>query len=179
MRRILALAMVAGLWVTVAVPASAGTSVERPYKGTEVGTSTVFFDDTCVFASDSVTCVVTTVSNATITHAGKSAVTSEGEITIFFFEGCTLLDGETPGSVFRASGTSEIVAANGDRIFGTYENQGCVGSPGTETIGTALIGSQTITGGTGRFEAATGSTTVDAVSFGDAFELFIEGTITY
>lgn len=178
MRRILALAIAAGLWVAVAVPASAGHEVERPYKGTEIGTSTVFFDDTCVPGPGTVTCVVTTVSTAKITHVGKSAVTSEGEITIFFLEECTLLDGETFGSVFRANGTSEIVAANGDRIFGTYENQGCAGPPGGD-IGTALVGSQTITGGTGRFAGATGSTTVDAVAVDDAFELDFVGTITY
>lgn len=179
MRRILALAIASVLWLAVAVPASAGPDVERPYKGTEIGTSTVFFDDTCEPGSGTVTCVVTTVSTARITHVGKAAVTSEGEITIFFAEVCTLLDGVTPGSVFRATGTSEIVAANGDRIFGTYENEGCAGPPGTENIGTALVGSQTITGGTGRFAGATGSTTVDAVAVDDAFELFFEGTITY
>ena len=176
MRRILALAIVGVLWVAVAVPASAGSDVERPYKGTEIGTTTVFFDDTCV--PGPVTCVVTTESTAKITHVGKAAVTSEGEITIFFAEGCTLLDGVTPGAVFRAKGTSEIVAANGDRLFGTYENQGCAGPPGGD-IGTALVGSQTITGGTGRFAGATGSTTVDAVAVDDAFELHFEGTITY
>lgn len=179
MRRILVLAIAAGLCVALAVPALAATAVERPYKGTEVGTSSVVFDENCVFGPVSVTCPVTTVSTANITHAGKSDVTSEGLITIFFFEECTLLDGETLGSVFRASGVSEIIAANGDRIFGTYENEGCAGPEGTEGIGTALVGSQTITGGTGRFEGATGSTTVDAVAFGDIFELAFKGTITY
>jgi len=106
-------------------------------------------------------------------------VTSEGSITLFFLEECTLLDGVAVGTVFRASGDYAIVAASGDHVFGTYQNEGRAGPAGTEAIGTALVGSQTIAGGTGRFEGATGSTTVDSRAFGDAFELEFVGTITY
>lgn len=180
-RSLFVLAITASLCAALAPPASAGSTVERPHKGTEVGTSSVVIDETCVLDPDAftLTCSVTTASTVRATHLGRSAVTTEGSITLFLLETCTLLDGQTVGTVFRANGISETVTASGDRVFGSYENEGCAGPEGTESIGTALVGSQAITGGTGRFEGATGSTTVDAKAFGDVFELAFEGTITY
>lgn len=159
-------------------PASADQAVERPYKGTERGLSTVDFG-ACEGGEGTLTCAVSTVSTANITHVGRADVTSEGRITLFFTEPCLLLDGVTSGLVFRSTGAAEIIAANGDSIYETYSNQGCAQLDDGEPIGTALVGSQQITGGTGRFEGATGSTTVDAVAFGDFFDLSFQGTITY
>jgi hypothetical protein len=124
-------------------------------------------------------CHFTTESTGNATHLGKTSVVSEGTL-ILFFEDCFLLDGLTPGFVFRTSGTFTVTAANGDHLFGTFENEGCTNpDPATAAIGTTIEGSQTITGGTGRFEGATGSTTTFGHGFGNDFDLVATGTLTY
>ena len=170
---------VALLTVMVASPAAAGAQVERPYKTMEVGTfastdpsCTDFFGAGCPF---------TTQSTGTQTHLGQTSAYSEGTLRLRFpVEGCLLLDGATQGIVFESSGTVTFTAANGDQLFGTFENEGCTNpDPATSAIGTAIEGSQTITGGTGRFEGAGGSTTTVGHGFGDDFDLVATGTLTY
>lgn len=168
--------LIALFTVLVAGTASAGEQVERPYTAREVGT--VAIDPDCVdfFGAG---CHFTTESTGTTTHLGKTSVSSEGTI-LLFFEECFLLDGTTAGIVFRSSGTFTVTAANGDQLVGTYENEGCTNpDPATAAIGTAIEGSQTIIGGTGRFEGATGSTTTFGHGFGNNFDLVATGTLTY
>lgn len=176
MRRILVFGLAVGMMIAMAVPALAGQQVERPYTAREVGTFAAdpdcedFFGEGCDFD---------TASTGTTTHLGKTSVVSEGIIKLFFEE-CFLLDGETAGIVFRSSGTATFTAANGDQLFATFENEGCTNpDPATAAIGSAIEGSQTITGGTGRFEGATGSTTTFGHGFGDDFDLVATGTLTY
>ncbi|MCX5376268.1 hypothetical protein [Streptomyces sp. NBC_00091] len=76
---------------------------------------------------------------------GKYAVDFQGDSTI-----------SQDGTV-EASGTAKIVAANGDQLTGTFT------TTGREPTLTVTV---TITGGTGRFEHASGTLTVDCVSSG-------------
>jgi hypothetical protein len=54
-------------------------------------------------------------------------------------------------------GTNTYIAANGDRLFSTYS--GTASPPNVSGV-IQFSGTQTFTGGTGRFNGATGSTTV-------------------
>ena len=85
---------------------------------------------------------------------------------------------ESEGIVFTSAGRFTFTAANGDELTGTFENTGCLGITAS-TSGSAITGSQTFDGGTGRFEIATGETTTSGVGIGDLFELDAVGTITY
>ncbi|MBT8241987.1 MAG: hypothetical protein HKN94_10975 [Acidimicrobiales bacterium] len=163
---LLAIAMVAA----TASPVSAGNQAERPYKGQEQ----VFLslDPSCDFTGP---CGFTTDSAGTSSHLGKTTGTSTGIVSLT--GPCTLLDGVTPGAAFSTSGEYIITAANGDTLSGIFENSGCAGlAPGTEMIPGGIAGTQTIIGGTGRFEGASGST----VTFGDGIgPLHWVGTLTY
>jgi hypothetical protein len=172
-RRLIFGAIVAMLALSTAVPAVAGQAVERPFKGSETGT--VVIDPDCVdfFAG----CALDTSSTGTAAHQGRTTSTSSGVIRLIPGESCLLLDG-TPGALpFRSSGTYTSVAADGSTISGTYENQGCA-EFGTN-IGTAIVGTQTITSGTGRFSGAAGQTVTSGRGFGAVFELSWRGTLTY
>ena len=167
------IALVTGL---AAGPVSASEQVERPYTARDAGT---FAGDPACVDFFGAGCHFDTQSTGTATHLGKTSVVSDGTIKLFFEE-CFLLDGVTPGLVFRSSGSFTVTAANGAQLSGTFENEGCTNpDPATEAIGTAIEGSQTITGGTGRFEDATGSTTTSGHGFGSVFDLVATGTLTY
>jgi hypothetical protein len=63
-----------------------------------------------------------------------------------------------------ATGSIEFTAANGDRLYATFTGQGfSTPIPGV----LATVETATITGGTGRFEDATGEFTVVWLVFGD------------
>ena len=84
---------------------------------------------------------------ARLSHIGRSR---------YRLDGTFVSTSPTSASV---SGTGSLVAANGDRLFGTYT--------GTLTEIVPLVSSHsslvfTVTGGTGRFEHATGSLTSQA-----------------
>jgi hypothetical protein len=81
---------------------------------------------------------------------------------------------------FVANEQESYTAANGDKVFSSSNDVGCPTSPNTFHI----TGSWIITGGTGRFEHAsgTGSINVDGVqtsSTSGTFSLTVTGTITY
>lgn len=154
-----------------------GNNVERPYKGTEAGTTAIDFTG-CVPGESTLTCPLDTVTtDAKLSHLGKIAGSSSGFITLHLEEACTLIGGDI-GIVFTAQGDGVFVAANGDELHLTYENTGCAAPPGEE-IPTAINGSQTITGGTGRFSDATGSTITSGIGMSDTYVLTWTGTITY
>jgi len=150
----------------VAAPAGAKNQVERPYKGSEQVAVTI---DMC---NEFFVCRVTTESAGTSSHLGKTSSTSDGYITFTGF--CTLSDGSMFGSAFMATGFFTTTAANGDMIYGTYENAGCADGEGV--IPGAIDGTQTILGGTGRFTGATGSTVTSGDNVGP---LSWAGTLTY
>lgn len=83
-----------------------------------------------------------------------------------------------PGPVAVEDGIFEVAAANGDRLFGTYEGvQAEVDAEGTAAFETASV----ITGGTGRFTGATGTwEELGSISFvtGEVSATF-DGWITY
>jgi hypothetical protein len=76
------------------------------------------------------------------TQLGKFTVTYEVEVNLDTFFGV---------------GSAEYVAANGDRIFAEGQGQGTVP---TEDGTSLIIETSIITGGTGRFEGATGHFTL-------------------
>lgn len=160
-----------------AVPAANGKQVERPYRAFEAGTVQIDLGN-CSFQGEGLTCPVSTQSSGKAKHLGKITVSSEGSLTLTGAE-CILLDGTTPGQAFKGSGEFVAIAANGDELHGTYENTGCAEGGTPPTIGTGLVGSQTITGGTGRFANATGSTTTQGSALGADFDLTANGTISY
>lgn len=164
-------ALVAAMIAATALPASAGNQVTRPYKGNEQ--VVLIVDDACDFSGP---CSFTTFSDGgTSSHLGKTFTTSEGILQLT--GGCLLLDGVSFGAAFSTSGTFTTRAANGDLLFGTFENSGCAGlTPDTAGIPGGIAGTQEIVGGTGRFEGATGNT----VTFGDGIgPLHWVGTLTY
>jgi hypothetical protein len=162
----------------MAVPAgAAGKQVERPFGGIEAGVSVSVCDDS---GFPVVVCDVTTVGSGNIKHLGRMFSSSTGTVSIdLFAEPCELPDGSLTGVPIESSGTFVFVAANGDGVHGIYDQTLC--SAFGFSAG-SLQGAQTITGGTGRFEGATGETvtngTVDEVG-PDTFAIESVGTITY
>jgi hypothetical protein len=69
-----------------------------------------------------------------------------------------LLEAELYIPTLTASASATLIAANGDMIFGEGSGQGTpTGTPGFVSI----VETYTITGGTGRFDGATGNFTVE------------------
>src|SRR5688572_3981752 len=120
---VLALVLAAGL----PIAALAGSNV--PFKGADSG----------LWGEGSHDCdglfPVFVESSGTATHVGKYSYSSQE---------CIDLDAQTFAGVF------ELIAANGDRIHGTY-------SGSFQVVGEAIKYEQdnTVTGGTGRFASAT------------------------
>lgn len=86
----------------------------------------------------------------------------------------------TPISPFCQSnlGTAVLTAANDDQIFLAASGTTCL-DPSTGLV--SLSGSQTITGGTGRFEGASGTLTVSGTAnpATGTLEYTLEGSISY
>ena len=157
-------------------PASAKQEVERPFKSTANGTIDVEAFEDCDFGTfPDVVCDqdIETVMKAT--HLGKSANTTVGLITVHALTPCTTPDGNPDGVLFDVAATAVIVAANGDELYTTNNVSGCGDGVGlTEPTGT-----YTITGGTGRFEGATGDGELSSSTFGGLISNTYTGTITY
>ena len=136
-------------------PAMAGDEV--PYKGKEVGAiTTVSFH----FPFD----VKSQTAEGEATHLGHYSVT--GSIVINLLSGAV-------------TGTFTLTAANGDMLFLTLT--GNAPPPSVKET----VDNITVTGGTGRFEAATGSWVLDshfAFLFGetlsDPYVAILDGTIS-
>jgi hypothetical protein len=82
---------------------------------------------------------------------GSGTSTHLGQFTVAYQVDVNLLTGGGPASI-------HLVAANGDAIFATGLGQG---SPTEDPDVNSIVETYTITGGTGRFEEATGSFTVE------------------
>jgi hypothetical protein len=76
------------------------------------------------------------------THLGNTRFQAEGTLV------------PTGASTFSVSGSYTKVAANGDHLFGTFTGTGVLTPTGSESIV-----HNTISGGTGRFEGAGGTST--------------------
>ena len=140
------------LGTALAVTAAAQHQV--PLKGSLQG------DDTDNFVSENIV-IVTTTGTGHSTLLGNFSFALENTVTID--------QGTTEGTV-------EFVAANGDTLFGTVVGSGSITSPGTIQITETV----TITGGTGRFEGAQGSITINRVASAITFttEGSFDGFIT-
>jgi hypothetical protein len=87
-----------------------------------------------------------------VSGSGTGQSTQLGRYTITFTVAVNLLTGATLGT-----GTMELVAANGDKVFASFAGQG---SPTEDPAIASVVENVTITGGTGRFDGATGSFTL-------------------
>lgn len=177
--RLLPLALLTLALVAVSVaPAGAANQVERPYKSNEAGFVVVDLAECDDTSPPLVVCPNTTTGTSNTTHLGKTTTTSSGTSTLDFgVEPCLLFDGGL-GVVSHNVGTGVFEAANGDKLFVAFQNTGCADLSGAGEAG-PLVGTQTFTGGTGRFAGASGTTVVTGVGQGDTFVLEAVGTISY
>jgi hypothetical protein len=157
MKRVLSsLAVSTGL-VVVAL-AVAGTSSAKnsvPFKGSYSGTATVSLPFVSIAASSEAT------------HLGNSTET------------VSLTVGPNPAPLCLTDvGTAVLTAANGDQIFLAASGTTCL-NPSTGLV--SLSGTQTITGGTGRFEGASGTLTVSGTAnpATETLSYTLEGSISY
>jgi hypothetical protein len=157
-------------------PASAQQDVERPFKATGIGTIEVEAIPDCADGAFPWIVVCDQDINTVVqaTHLGRSANTNVGLVTVDFSQNCMTVDGPY-GVVFEVDSTAVIVAANGDELYVTQNVSGC-----SDGIGqTKPTGTYTITGGTGRFEGATGNGDLSATTFEGVISNAYTGTITY
>jgi hypothetical protein len=126
---------------------------DRPWKGRASGTLT--FDlGTAPFPA-------TATGTGHLSHFGKGTYTQTFTITL------------TGATTFDIAGTQTIVAANGDSVSMTFTGSGELAGPfgvGQTSETTAVF---TVTGGTGRFDDATGTltstvlTTIESIAGAD------------
>jgi hypothetical protein len=155
MNRVLS-SLVSAVLVTVPLAFAGAASAEHavPFKGSYSGTFTVSFP------------VVSSTASGHETHLGKSTETIAVTLTP---------DG--PGCQTNL-GTGVLTAANGDQIFFDATGTSCF-NPTTGLVD--LSGTQTITGGTGRFEGASGTLTVSGTGnpATGTISYTLEGSISY
>ena len=130
------------------VPASQTSALrgtELPFQGTFTGTSvSCFFDGTCPPG----TLIITGRKTGEATELGR-------------FTAISVAQGTFPPTGVPPTGTWDFTAANGDRLFATAVfTQDRFIPPNVAYVTVAA----TISGGTGRFAAATGTFTVRVVS---------------
>lgn len=140
----------APLWLAVAAlstaavlaePAAAKNSV--PFKGTlqAVESSFALVPPDVPFP----TLVVAGIGSGNATHLGRFTAQYEFEVNLITFAGV---------------GSSQFIAANGDRLLTEVEGQGTV--PTADGV-SYIVETHVITGGTGRFAGATGTFTLARV----------------
>jgi hypothetical protein len=127
-------------------PAALGAAkgTDRPLRGTSTVTANV----------NLATGTGTTDGTFLLTHLGKG--TLHADSTSF----------SVTGNTFAFTDTVVLVAANGDKVFGTDRGVGTLTSTG-QTL--SIVGS--ITGGTGRFADASGTFTITSRSVGVNFSI--------
>jgi hypothetical protein len=141
--------------ILAAAPAVLVAAQQVPFKGAFQGNDT----DTCF--SFPFVCVET-IGTGTATHLGNFSFTTETVVNV--------LEGTD-------TGVAHFVAANGDTFDAAIVGSGRpTGTPGEISITETF----TITGGTGRFEGAQGTFTVERLASGVTFTTFgsYDGSIT-
>ncbi|MCU1249156.1 MAG: hypothetical protein JWQ49_2185 [Edaphobacter sp.] len=141
------------LTAALAVPAVAKQQV--PFKGTIQG------DDRDTFISET-TVLVTTTGTGIGAHMGQFSFTLESTVDL---------------TLGTDTGFAHFIAANGDSIYATIVGSG---APTDNPDIISIMETCTITGGTGRFEGAQGSFTVERQANGATFVTSgtFDGTIT-
>jgi len=136
----------------------------RPFKGTMAGEATFPFNDNCDYTGSPVETLAAT--QGTLTHLGLSE---------YFSSHCATENGGAVG------GEAVIIAANGDEIWLSYMATFAAPPPIIMQIAEFVV-----TGGTGRFEGASGLITamvyITFQGFEDPawpIEFVFAGTITY
>src|ERR687892_135935 len=131
---LLALAIVAP---GAAVAKRGGT--DRPWKGKGSGTTTLSIATTPFPGS--------TTGTARLSHLGKTSYSSTFGVTL------------TGPNTFTIAGTQTFVAANGDMLFLSFTGMGTFTGPFAPGQTTETTANYTVTGGTGRFDDASGTLT--------------------
>jgi hypothetical protein len=111
---------------------------DRPWKGKGSGTTT-FSIATTPFPGS-------TEGTARVSHLGKTSYSSNFAVTL------------TGPNTFTITGTQTLVAANGDMLFLSFTGTGTFTPFGTGQTSEAML-TYTVTGGTGRFDDASGTLT--------------------
>ena len=112
---------------------------DRPFKGKGSGTTTVTVGTTPFLGS--------TEGTGRFSHLGKTSYSSNFAVTL------------TGPNSFTIAGTQTLVAANGDMLFMSFTGTGTFVGPFAPGQTTETNLSYTVTGGTGRFDDATGTAT--------------------
>jgi hypothetical protein len=136
---LLALAVVAP---GAAVAKPGGT--DRPWKGKGSGTTTLNVATTPFLGS--------TEGTARVSHLGKTSYSSNFTVTL------------TGPTTFTLAGTQTLVAANGDRLFLSFIGTGTFTGPFAPGQTSEVTVTYTVTGGTRRFEDASGTLTGTVLS---------------
>jgi len=169
MRR-LALVAVFALFLSGAAASSAMAGVrgsDRPFSGSVVGMA-IFVPANPLGCPPPYSITTTAEAVGTMSHLGLVTMTSSH---------CPLADSTV------ADATMTLVAANGDKLFGTYT--GGSGPPGADGY---FFGHYTVTfaGGTGRFQHASGTAAITAKVLFLGFDVLdwpatwsFEGTLSY
>lgn len=152
MKRLMAILATGACALSLVAGAAHADSSNRPFMTTASGTDTVSIgcDGGCVQATFNGT--------ATSSHLGTSSWIAELTVPL---TGLTLTDnGELCGP---ATGSATLPAANGDEVDFTYAGTICALDATNPIFGAhSFSGTYTITGGTGRFQGATGTGEITA-----------------
>lgn len=133
---------------------------DRPFKGIFEGT----------FAINPATLQLKFAGDGPASHLGESAIAGDSQLVP-----------SGPGCFQIVTDTVTLTAANGDQLVLTNSGEDCFDETG-HIIGVATF---TVTGGTGRFDGATGTGTTEVVAtpnetgLAGAFVLTLRGRIWY
>jgi hypothetical protein len=122
------------------------------------------------------------LSDTEIPWITRNDETGEGEAThlgLFTWESVEYVDFSNFPVTISVTGQFVMTAADGDRVYGTYET---VGIPDLENGRLLIQGTFHVTGGTGRFAGASGGGELDAIAYlseGLPFTGHYRGTINY
>jgi hypothetical protein len=144
--------------VTILTASAAATGPkppkQHPFRGFVKGFVTVQFAPGFPFIRSTFDGRCTTPSDWIAHWSGTGNSTLVGKITAFGSD-CDRIDLAT-GNLVYDDGVITEYGKNGDYIFATYTN-------GRGTLGGTIVDDWTITGGTGRFEGATGQGTEEFI----------------
>ena len=112
--------------------------------------------------------------------AGNGISSHMGRVTVWTEIAISPGDFDPTGTFYVShfSGTEIETAANGDTVESTIEGIYSIPLPWPSPFIGYITGTRTVTGGTGRFQGATGSMTIDGVDADNGVTLKVEGVIS-